>query len=105
MTPSALALSPDQSRLYVVCSDANAAAVVDVTAARSQVLGFVPTGWYPTAARVLADGRLVVLNGKGSRSYPNPNGPNPTNQTEQPDHPIRRPHPDRLGIVHSCADR
>src|SRR5277367_3838596 len=69
MTPSALALSPDQSRLYVVCSDANATAVVDVTVARSQVLGFVPTGWYPTAARALADGRLVVLNGKGS-----PNG-------------------------------
>jgi DNA-binding beta-propeller fold protein YncE len=66
MTPSALALSPDQSRLYVVCSDANAAAVVDVTEARSQVLGFVPTGWYPTAASALADGRLVVLNGKGS---------------------------------------
>jgi DNA-binding beta-propeller fold protein YncE len=78
MTPSALALSPDQGRLYVVCSDANAAAVVDVTAAHSQVLGFVPTGWYPTAASALADGRLVVLNGKGSRSYPNPNGPNPS---------------------------
>src|SRR3984957_6393166 len=66
MTPSALALSPDQSHLYIVCSGANAAAVVDVTAARSQVLGFIPTGWYPTAARALADGRLVVLNGKGS---------------------------------------
>jgi DNA-binding beta-propeller fold protein YncE len=65
MTPSALALSADHSRLYVVCSDANAAAVVDVTGARSQVLGFVPTGWYPTAARALPDGRLVVLNGKG----------------------------------------
>ncbi len=78
MTPSALALSADQSRLYVVCSDANAAAVVDVTAGRSQVLGFVPTGWYPTAARALTDGRLVVLNGKGSQSYPNPKGPNPT---------------------------
>jgi DNA-binding beta-propeller fold protein YncE len=68
MTPTALALSPDQSRLYVVCSGANAAAVVDVTSARSQVLGFVPTGWYPTAASALADGRLVVLNGKGSSS-------------------------------------
>src|SRR5580658_8925839 len=77
MTPSALALSPDKSRMYVVCSDANAAAVVDVTEARSQVLGFVPTGWYPTAASALADGRLVVLNGKGSKSYPNPNGPSP----------------------------
>ncbi|HLK20548.1 MAG TPA: bifunctional YncE family protein/alkaline phosphatase family protein [Bryobacteraceae bacterium] len=78
MTPSALALSADQSKLYVVCSDANAAAVVDVTESRSHVLGFIPTGWYPTAARALADGRLVVLNGRGSRSYPNPNGPNPT---------------------------
>jgi len=77
MTPSALAMSPDQSRLYVICSDANAAAVVDVSSARSLVLGFVPTGWYPTAAAALADGRLVVLNGKGSRSYPNPQGPSP----------------------------
>ena len=78
MTPSALALSADLNKLYVVCSDANAAAVVDVTDSRSHVLGFIPTGWYPTAARALADGRLVVLNGRGSRSYPNPNGPNPT---------------------------
>jgi DNA-binding beta-propeller fold protein YncE len=77
MTPSALALSPDQSRLYVVCSDANAAGVVDVTEARSHVLGFIPTGWYPTAAKVLADGRLVILNGKGSRSFANPRGPSP----------------------------
>jgi len=78
MTPSALAISPHDRRLYVVCSDANAVAVVDLTETRSRVLGFVPTGWYPTAARVLNDGRLVVLNGRGSRSYPNPNGPNPT---------------------------
>jgi phospholipase C len=62
----------------VICSDANAAAVVDVTEARSHVLGFIPTGWYPTAAKALADGRLVVLNGRGARSYPNPKGPNPT---------------------------
>jgi YVTN family beta-propeller protein len=68
MTPSALALSPDQSRLYVVLSDANAVAVVDVTDARSRVMGFIPTGWYPTAARVLPDQRLVVLNGKELRS-------------------------------------
>ena len=68
MTPSALALSADQSRLYVVCSDANAVAVVDVSDARSRVLGFIPTGWYPTAARVLPDRRLVVLNGKELRS-------------------------------------
>ncbi|HEX4593294.1 MAG TPA: alkaline phosphatase family protein [Bryobacteraceae bacterium] len=78
MTPSALALSVDKNTLYVVCSDANATAVVDIKEARSQVLGFIPTGWYPTAAKALADGRLIVLNGLGSRSYPNPRGPNPT---------------------------
>ncbi|HYL36884.1 MAG TPA: beta-propeller fold lactonase family protein [Bryobacteraceae bacterium] len=77
MTPSALALSSDRSRLFVVCSNANAAGVVDVTEARSHVLGFVPTGWYPTSVKALPDGRLVVLNGKGSRSYAEPQGPNP----------------------------
>ncbi len=78
MTPSALALSPDKKRLFVACSDANAAAVVDVTMDRSLVEGFIPAGWYPTAVRVLPSGTLVVLNGKGLRSYPNPDGPNPT---------------------------
>ncbi|HUS08642.1 MAG TPA: alkaline phosphatase family protein, partial [Bryobacteraceae bacterium] len=62
----------------VVCSDANAVAVADISESRSRVMGFVPTGWYPTAARGLSDGRLVVLNGRGLRSLPNPLGPNPT---------------------------
>ncbi len=87
MTPSALALSKDLSRLYVVCSDANAAAVVDLSRNRSHVLGFVPAGWYPTAARALGDGTLVLINGKGARSYPNPQGPNPA----------RKPMPSHLG--------
>lgn len=78
MTPSALAMNADFSRLFVVCSDANAVAVVDISEADSTVLGFIPTGWYPTAARSLAGGRLVVLNGRGLRSFPNPQGPNPT---------------------------
>jgi len=78
MTPSALALSPDGKRLYVACSDGNVAAVVDVSGERSNMEGFIPTGWYPTAVRALASGTLVVINGKGLRSYPNPDGPNPT---------------------------
>ena len=78
MTPSALALTPDGKRLFVACSDANAAAVVDVSSDRSLVEGFIPAGWYPTAVRVLKDGTLVILNGKGLRSYPNPGGPNPS---------------------------
>ncbi|PWU07610.1 MAG: hypothetical protein C5B51_09750 [Terriglobia bacterium] len=81
MTPSALALSPDGNRLFVACSDANAAAVVDVSEARSLVQGFIPTGWYPTAVRALANGALVVLNGKGVRSFANP-GSNPVPGTQ-----------------------
>jgi len=82
MTPSALALGAKKNRLYVVCSDANAVAVVDVSQDRSDVLGFVPTGWYPTAARSLSDGRVVVLNGRGLRSFPNPKGPSPLRRPE-----------------------
>ncbi|MGA1997095.1 MAG: beta-propeller fold lactonase family protein, partial [Bryobacteraceae bacterium] len=79
MTPSALALSADGSRLFIVCSDANVVAVADVSGERSFVRGFIPTGWYPTAARMLPSGVLAVLNGKGLRSYPNAtDGPNPT---------------------------
>jgi DNA-binding beta-propeller fold protein YncE len=77
MTPSALAMNADGTRLFVVCSDANAVAVADISEEDSTVLGFVPTGWYPTAARSLFDGRLVVLNGRGLRSFPNPQGPQP----------------------------
>jgi DNA-binding beta-propeller fold protein YncE len=75
MTPSALALGG--SRLFVTCSNYNAVAVADVSGENSRVEGFLPTGWYPTAVRPLPDGRLVILNGRGGRSYPNPNGPNP----------------------------
>jgi len=88
MTPSALALSPDGKRLYVACSDANAAAVVNVSDTRSRVEGFLPTGWYPTAVRVLPSGQIVVMNGKGLRSYPNLKGPNP----------FRRPEPEHQGV-------
>jgi YVTN family beta-propeller protein len=77
MTPSALALSPDQTRLFVACSDANVTAVADVSEERSRVEGFIPTGWYPTAVRMLPDGRLLILNGRGLASYPNPQYPGP----------------------------
>lgn len=71
MTPSALALSPRQDRLFVVCSDANAVAAVDITRKDSRVLGWIPVGWYPTAVTVLPDQRLAVLSGRGLRSYAN----------------------------------
>lgn len=87
-TPSALALSPDESRLFVVCSDLNAVAAVAVEGKRSQVLGFIPSGWYPIAARALPSDRLLIFNGRGARSFPNSvGGPNP----------LKRPAPVHLG--------
>jgi YVTN family beta-propeller protein len=77
MTPSGLALSADKKRLFVACSDANAVAVADISSERSHVEGFIPVGWYPTAVRALPSGALIAINGKGDRSYPNPDGPSP----------------------------
>jgi DNA-binding beta-propeller fold protein YncE len=77
MTPTALAISADQKMLFTVCSDANAVAVTDISEQRSRLLGFIPTGWYPTAARVLKDGTILVLNGRGLQSFPNPKAPGP----------------------------
>ena len=83
MTPSALAADKRGAHLYMVCSDANAVAEADITGERSRVLGFIPTGWYPTAVRVLDNDELVILNGKGLGSRANPDGPQP-NKKNQP---------------------
>ncbi|MBR7720886.1 bifunctional YncE family protein/alkaline phosphatase family protein [Hymenobacter properus] len=76
-TPNGVAVSDDDSRLFVANADNNCLAVFDIQGPGAiRPLGFVPTGWYPTAVRV-AGGQLLVVNGKGSTSLPNPNGPNP----------------------------
>jgi hypothetical protein len=66
MTPSALALSPDQTHLYVACSDAGAVADVNISDVRSVVEGFAPAGIYPVATHVLRDGRILALDAKGN---------------------------------------
>lgn len=74
MTPSALATDPDATLLFVACSDANAIAIVDLTDPRLPVRGFAPTGWYPTAVRVLPDKQMVALNGMGTPTKDHPAG-------------------------------
>lgn len=91
MTPSALALDATNNRLYIVCSDANAAAVADISTGRSRVLGFIPTGWYPVAARVLPDSQVAIFNGRGGRSFPNPDGPQPDRRPAVSHEGIRNP--------------
>ncbi|HZY83233.1 MAG TPA: hypothetical protein VFE78_00265, partial [Gemmataceae bacterium] len=73
-TPDALALAPDGLTLYVANADNNCVAVVDVAVpGKSQVKGFVPTGWYPTAVAVTPDGKnLLVGVGKGNQTRANP---------------------------------
>jgi len=70
-TPLGLALSPDESRLYVALADMNAVAVVNARVGRLE--GFLPCGWYPTSPLVSRDGqRLLVANAKGTKVR-NPN--------------------------------
>ena len=75
-TPNGLGLSPDGARLLVANADNNTVAVVDVRdPGRSVVEGFIPTGWYPTAAQFSKDGKQIyVLSGKGLTSEANPRG-------------------------------
>ncbi len=78
MTPSHLSAHAERGLLFVSCSDANAVAVVDLGAKVPEAVGYIPTGWYPTSTLPIAPDRILVLNGKGRGSFPNPGGPNPT---------------------------
>jgi len=73
-TPDALAIEPDGRKLYVANADNNCIAVVDISQeTRSQVQGFIPTGWYPTAVACTPDGKhLLVGVGKGNLTRANP---------------------------------
>ena len=76
-TPNGVALSADEKTLYIANADNNCLAVFDVaTKGQSRSKGFIPTGWYPTAVKVI-NNQIWVTNGKGLTSMANPNGPNP----------------------------
>ena len=93
-TPNALALSADGTRLFVAEADNNAVGVFDLSpyTSKSQsatgnntLTGRIPAGWYPSA--VMVDGNdLLVLNGKGRGTRPNPGNTQPL-QSESPHNP------------------
>lgn len=72
--PNALAVSPDNKRLYVAEAGLNSVAVIDTSKpAFPAFLGRIPTGWYPTALAVSPDGKtLYVANAKGIGEDINP---------------------------------
>lgn len=76
-TTNGLALSPNEKTLYIANADNNCVAVFDVSSpGKSVSKGFIPTGWYPTSVRTTAN-KILVANGKGFSSLPNPDGPQP----------------------------
>ena len=82
-TTNSVALSYDDKTLYIANADNNYLAVFDVSApGSSHSKGYVPVGWYPTCVRVMKH-TVLVLNGKGNTSLPNPHGPQPVKKEGQ----------------------
>ena len=73
--PNSLALDPDEEDvLYVTLAGENAVAVVDLEDDAGQVVGRIPTGWYPSSISISPDNRtLFVVNAKDNAG-PNPSG-------------------------------
>src|SRR5436190_3601579 len=82
-SPEGVTLSDDEKTLYVANAHSNAVAVVALSekasgtksagkiaaAAKSKILGFIPTAQYPSAIAI-ADGKLFIGNGKGTGFEP-----------------------------------
>jgi DNA-binding beta-propeller fold protein YncE len=72
VVPDSLALSPTGQTLYVTNGGTNSVAIIQLSGLQAQVVGLIPTGYYPNAVEIGNDGRtLYVLNGKS------PTGPDP----------------------------
>lgn len=68
--PSGMVVSPDGARLYVAESGINAIGVLD--ARTLEVLGHIPTAWYPYRLAISPDGRtLACISFKGFGNGPN----------------------------------
>ena len=68
--PFGMALTADETRLYVACAGLNAVAVIDL--AKQRVAGYMPAGWFPSMVALAAGDRtLLVSSAKGLGSGPN----------------------------------
>ncbi len=70
LIPFGIELSNDESRLYVALSGLNAIGVIDTKSL--SVLGYIPTGWFPTKLQISPDDKtLYVVTARGLGSGPN----------------------------------
>ena len=76
-TPDALAVDTRRKLLYIANADNNSLAVAHIeNRAHSTVVGFIPTGWYPSALALIDHGNtLYIGDAKGEQGHPDPNGP------------------------------
>jgi hypothetical protein len=73
VAPTALAVSNDGATLYAACGGLNAVAVVNTN--DGKIRGWIPTGWYPNALALSADGKQLAIGallgaGSGWRDEP-----------------------------------
>ena len=78
-TPNSICLNGDETVLMIANADNNYLALFDVSEInKTKSLGFIPTGWYPSAVRFDKNtNQIIVANGKGLTSMANPDGPHP----------------------------
>jgi YVTN family beta-propeller protein len=91
-TPNALALDAKRKLLFVANADNNNVAVIDIAERkRSDVAGFIPTGWYPSALALAEKGAaLYVGSSKGQAAYSDIYGPgSKLRSTEHPGESIK----------------
>ena len=71
--PNSVTLSPDEKQLYVTEGNLNSIAVVALSGANSgdQVVGLIPTGWYPNSVSFSGDGAWVYVVNAKSPTVPN----------------------------------
>ncbi len=76
-TPDAIAVDDARKLIYIANADNNSLVVASIAnRAHSAVIGFVPTGWYPSALALADKGRMLFIGtAKGERAYPDPDGP------------------------------
>ena len=68
--PFGMALSRDEKTLYVACAGINAVAVLETQ--KGQILGYIPTAWFPARVSLSPDNKtLYVANAKGFGAGPN----------------------------------
>ena len=76
-TPNSLALDAKRKLLFVANADNNDVAVIDVKKREtSEVLGFIPAGWYPSALTLGEKGDVLYIGAtKGESGHPDLKGP------------------------------